>query len=252
MPFFGLGLHILIAVYFAVHAVRTGQQMYWLLILFSFPLLGSVVYFFSIYMQASGLDHSARKAVNVAARTLDPGRELREARAAFDYTPTAQNQMRLAQALLEAGDAAEAASNYEACLKGPFSTDLEIKFGAARAYFESGRFDRALVHLNDLAVADAGFRAEPVSLLKARTLAGLGQGAEARAEFEAALHRFGSFDTRAEYLIWALGQGDLALAGRLQQEVDQATKRWNRRVRELNMPLLKRLEAAANAARAKR
>jgi hypothetical protein len=252
MPFFGLGLHILIALYLAVHAVRTGQQMYWLFVLFSFPLLGSVVYFFAIYMQASGLDHHARKAVNAAARTLDPGRELREARAAFDYTPTAQNQMRLALALLEAGDAAEAARNYEACLKGPFSTDLEIKFGAARAFFECGQFGRALGHLDELSAHDAGFRTEAVGLLKARTLAAQGQHAQARAEFEAAVQRFGSFDARAEYLIWALGQGDEALAARLRQEVDQATKRWNRRVRELNKPLLRRLDEAHNAARNRR
>jgi hypothetical protein len=44
MPIVGLGLHLLIALFFAVHAVRSGQQLFWLFILFSFPLLGSVVY----------------------------------------------------------------------------------------------------------------------------------------------------------------------------------------------------------------
>jgi len=28
MPFFGLGLHVLIALFFAVHAMRHGKQMY--------------------------------------------------------------------------------------------------------------------------------------------------------------------------------------------------------------------------------
>ena len=96
MPFAGLGLHILVALFFAVHAVRSGQQMYWLIILFSFPLLGSLVYFLAIYLPDSRLQHGARKVVASAAKALDPTRELREARAAFDYTPTAQNQMRLA------------------------------------------------------------------------------------------------------------------------------------------------------------
>ena len=53
MPIFGLGLHILIALFFAVHAMRHGKQMYWLIILFSFPLLGSVVYFVVEYLPAS-------------------------------------------------------------------------------------------------------------------------------------------------------------------------------------------------------
>src|ERR1700736_6881569 len=78
MPVLGLGLHILVALFFAVHAVRSGQQMYWLMILFSFPLFGSIVYFLVIYLPNSRLEYGARKAVAAAARSLDPTRELRE------------------------------------------------------------------------------------------------------------------------------------------------------------------------------
>ncbi|AEG69672.1 conserved transmembrane protein of unknown function [Ralstonia solanacearum Po82] len=46
MPFLGIGFHVIVALFFAVHAVRTHQSMYWLFILFAFPLLGSVAYFF--------------------------------------------------------------------------------------------------------------------------------------------------------------------------------------------------------------
>ena len=75
-----LGLHVLVALFFAVHAIRNGQQIYWLLILFSFPLLGSVVYFFAIYLPNSRLQSGARKVVATAARAIDPSKELREAR----------------------------------------------------------------------------------------------------------------------------------------------------------------------------
>lgn len=61
MPFVGLGLHFLIALFFAIHALRNGKQMYWLIILFSFPLLGSVAYFFSEYMSSSKLDRGVKK-----------------------------------------------------------------------------------------------------------------------------------------------------------------------------------------------
>ena len=44
-----LGLSFLIAIYFAIHAVRTGQDRYWLFIMFSFPFLGSAVYFFAFF-----------------------------------------------------------------------------------------------------------------------------------------------------------------------------------------------------------
>jgi hypothetical protein len=248
MPFVGIGLHLLVALFFAIHVVRSGQPIYWLFILFSFPLLGSIVYFVVIYLPNSRLHTGARKAVAVAARALDPTRELREARAAFDFTPTAQNQMRLAAALLASGAPQEAAANYEACLKGPFAADLEIKYCAARANLEYGNFPRATVLLREIRAADAAFRAEPVHLLLARALAAAGSNAEAKVEFEAALCRFASFEARAEYAVWAYQAGDREAALRQQAEIDQIIQRWSRHNRELNAPLLRRLEAARSAA----
>jgi hypothetical protein len=250
MTFFGIGLHVLVALFFAIHVVRSGQPIYWLFILFSFPLLGSVVYFVVIYLPNSRLHSGARKAVAVAARALDPSRELREARAAFDFTPTAQNQMRLAAALLASGAAVEAAANYEACLKGPFAMDLEIKYCAAQAQLESANFERAITLLQEIRAADAAFRAEPVHLLLARALAGAGRNAQAKAEFEAALGRFASFEARAEYAVWAYQTGDREAALRQEADIGQIMQRWSRHNRELNAPLLRRLEAARAGSRA--
>jgi hypothetical protein len=244
MAIFGIGLHVLVALFFAIHAIRNGQQLFWLLILFSFPLLGSVVYFFAIYLPGSGWRHGARKVAKVAVKTLDPSRELREARAAFDYTPTAQNQMRLAAAQLQAGDAAEAANTYEAGLQGPFAGDLEIRFGAARANFACARGGAAVAHLQQIRQADANFRAEQVSLLLAQALAGAGRQAEAKAEFEFAVARFGSFAARAECLIWAVAAGEQALAAQLRAELLPTIERWNRHTRDINQELLRRLNAA--------
>jgi hypothetical protein len=248
MPIFGLGLHVLIAIFFAVHALRSGQPLYWLVILFSFPLLGSIVYFFVVYLPDSRLHRGARQAVRAAARSLDPTRELREARSAFEFTPTAQNQMRLAAALLESGDAAEAARNYEACLKGPFANDLEIQLRAARAFFESGQAARAVVQLQQIQSHDALFRPEQIGLLLARSLAAAGRQAEARAQFESVLQRFGSIEARVEYAIWALAAGDAETARRLEAEIDQVVARWKRHTRDLNQELLRRWNAARERA----
>jgi hypothetical protein len=247
MPFMGLGVHILIALLFAVHAVRTRQQLYWLLILYSFPLLGSVVYFFAIYLPDSRLEYGARKAVAVAARSLDPGRELREAQAAFDYTPTAQNQMRLAKAQLEAGAASAAAATYEACLNGAFSADLEIRLGAARASLTCGRVREAIGHLEFIMKANAGFQAEEVALLYAQALGASGRKDDAKTAFEDALARFGSFAVRAEYAIWAASAGEMQVASHLRTELQGMMKHWNRHTRDINSTLIRRLNAAFGA-----
>lgn len=249
MTIFGIGLHVLVALFFAVHVIRSGQQMYWLMILFAFPGLGSIVYFLAIYLPDSRLQHGARKVVTAAARTLDPGRELREARDAYAYTPTAQNQMRLATAQLEAGNADEAAATYEACLQGPFSGDLEIRFGAARATLSCGRAAAAVTHLQTIRAADANFRGEQVSLLLAQALAAAGRQDEARTEFEFALGRYNSFAAQAEFAIWAAGVGDAARANQLHAELQRTMERWTRHTRELNQELIRRLNAAMAAVR---
>lgn len=244
MTFAGIGLHVFIAMFFAVHVVRSGQPMYWLIILFIFPLLGSAVYFFAIFLPGFRLNHRARRVVAAAAKALDPQREIREAQAAFEEMPTAQNQIRLAEAQLELGLSEAAAKNFEACLKGPFLSSLEIRFGAARAFVECQRYREAIVHLEAIQNIDQAFRLEAVSLLLARSYAGVGRDAEARSKFESVVARYGTFGARAEYAIWALAIGDTATAARLQAEINQITKRWSPQARALNAAAMHRLNAA--------
>ncbi|MFZ6846903.1 tetratricopeptide repeat protein [Undibacterium sp. RuRC25W] len=244
MQFFGIGIHVLIAVFFAIHVVRTGQNMYWLAILFMFPLLGSLVYGIAIYLPSTRIQYGAKKVISVAGKILDPNRELREAREAFNYTPTAQNQMRLAAALLAAGQSQDSAQNYEACLQGPFAGDPAIRLGAAQANFACQRYDACIDHLHTLRERTPNYAPEVVSLLMARTLAAAGKEQDARSEFEFALQKYGSFDARAEYAIWAIGIGDKETALRLKLDLDQTINRWNKHNIELNAVMLGRLKNA--------
>ena len=249
MPFAGIGLHVVLALLCAIHVVRSGQPLYWLFILFAFPLLGSLVYVFAIYLPDSRVQRNALRAVGSAARVLDPQRAVREARLALDETPTAHHQMRLAAALLDAGSADEAAQWYERCLVGPFAADLDIRLAAAKALVASGRPADALVHLAFIRQARPDFRADTVSLLTARCLAATSQPVEARAEFASAVERFGTFEARAEYAIWARESGDDATADRLDAEIDRITTRWNAHSRELNDAVWRRWKASRGRAR---
>ena len=249
MPIVGLGLYFLLAILCAVHVVRSGQPMYWLMILFALPILGSVVYLFAVYLPNSRLQRAALKAVSAAALVLDPQRDVRAARAAFEETPTAQNQMRVAAALLAAGDAIGAAQAYETCLHGPFANDPEIRFGAGRDYVECQRYAEALQCLEPLRRERPDFRSEPVCLLVARALAGTARNAEARAAFATAEERFGTYEAKAEYAIWAYAIGDRVTSTRLQAELDKIASRWNGLARELNESVRHRLAAARELAR---
>lgn len=71
---------------------------------------------------------------------------------------------------------------------------------------------------------------------------------EARQAFEAANARFGTFEAKAEYAIWACAIGDTATAERLRPELEKIAARWSPLTRELNAPEARRLEAAQAAA----
>lgn len=244
----GIGLHIIIALFFAVHAVRTGQPMYWLFILLAFPGLGAVVYFLAVYLPHSRLQRGAVRAVRSVARVIDPMREVRDAQAAFDDTPTAQNQMRLAAALLDAGQPHEAARQFDACLKGPFAQDVEVRFGAGRTFVECGRDAEALALLQGLRAERPDYREEDVSLLLGRALSALGRADEARQVLEAAVARHGSYAAKAELAVWAYAHQHADLAERLATELDAIAARWNPTTRELNAPAAQRLKAARQQA----
>jgi len=243
----GIGLHFFVALFFAIHAIRSGRELYWLLILFFFPLLGSLVYFFAVFLpelrSGTRLNHNLRKAANVAVNSLDPGRELREAKAAFDFTPTVKNQWRYAEALLAADKIAEAVEQFEQCLHGPSANDLEIQFAAANAQFKFQQNEKALNLLLTIREKNPSFRTEAVNLLLAKIYAIQGNKVAAKAEFDHAVTRFGSVEARVEYAIWSAQQGDINNAQHLRTELEDLKKHWNKTSRVMYLPLMTKLDA---------
>lgn len=244
MPILGLGVHFLIALYFAVHAIRSGREMYWLFVLFSMPGIGSLVYFFAIYLPQSRLDRTISKAGTAVMRSLDPGRDVREAQNAFDLTPTAHNQTKLAAALLAAGMHAQAVAQYEACLTGPFAGDPEIRFGAAQAHLANHNGQAAVRMLLELRKTHPTFRDDQLSLVLARAYAEAGSHPEAGQEFAALVERFNGIEARAEYALWALSRREQVVAEAQLKELNHSRKHMSKYTRALHQDLFKRVDAA--------
>ncbi|PWF22544.1 hypothetical protein [Corticimicrobacter populi] len=243
MPFLAAGLHLAVVIFFAVHAVRRGHSLYWIVLMLSFPLVGCLVYFLAVYLPDSRLPRHAGKLAGAVVKGLDPTRELRAAQADYDYAPTAQSQMRLAQSLLACNQPQAALGHFEACLQGVFSDDMEIRWGAAQAARAAGEAATCIGHLQVISDAAPRFRPAEVRLLLALAYADLGDAARARAAFEESIARDGSFESRAEYAIWAMENGDLETARRLRMELEQSMQRWSREQRRMRRELLGRLTA---------
>lgn len=127
----GGALHFAIAIFFAIHALRSGRHYYWLIILFSFPLLGSAVYFFMEYMPDLRMTRGGRKMIKVVSNAIDPNRALREAQADFERAPTVANRGALAAALSELGRYDEAITHYRDAASGSYANDQRFVRGLA-------------------------------------------------------------------------------------------------------------------------
>ena len=244
MPFIGLGLHFAIALFFAVHAVRTRREMYWLLILFSFPILGSIVYYAVVFLPHSKLERGILKVGQSIQKSIDPDRALREAQHAFDLAPTAQNQMALAHAFYDAGKMKEAVSHFDACLSGPFANDPDIGVAAAMARLGNGQVNDAIATLEAVRARAPSFRPEQVGLLLAQAYVQAGQNSRAGAQFEELVGCFGSTEVHGEYYLWAHANGEQAIAQRELKELDLARKHMSAHTRDLYRDLFRRIDDA--------
>jgi hypothetical protein len=244
MPYIGLGLHVLVALFFAVHALKTGRPMYWLIILFSFPLLGSIAYFFAEYLPDMRIDRGVRRAGAVLAKVVDPTRDLRAAREAFEITPTAQNEARLAAALMDADKLPDAIAHYRNCLAGPFGNEPDLRVGAARAYLAIRNFDEA-VRLLDLVRAETpNYRPTDTLILLGHARWAKGNTDGARAALAQAAKDHSGIEGRAEYAMFCLDTGDVETARAIQRDIDVDAKTWNARTRKLHKATLNRLAEA--------
>jgi hypothetical protein len=209
-------VNYVIALGLAVHAVRTGRNMYWIMILILFPVLGSLIYLFAELLPGLSGGRTARKAGVVARRAIDPGREARLALDQLEVTRTPANLKAAADALLGVGRAHEALALYEEATAGAFADDPAMLAGRARASFETGAHARALTSLDRLRQLEPRARMPEEHLLYARALEALGRNEEALKEY----HAVGLYYPGAEALA-----REAMLLDRLER-VDEAQPIW--------------------------
>jgi hypothetical protein len=242
MPLIAL-VHLAMAAYFGVHAVRTGRPYWWLFILLSFPMLGSVIYFFAEYLPSMRYTRGGIKAARTLNRILDPRRELREAAAEFDRTPTAYNRARLAAALQAQGRVDEAIDHWRQAASGPYARDASFLRGLGGALLEGQRHAAAVATFERLFAAHPGQRAGAAALMHAESLAGAGRP-EARQAFDAVIAADPTVEAQSKYGLFLLQRGDTAAARRTLEAALDDARRGHDHSREMNRPWI---DLAGNA-----
>jgi len=242
VPILGF-LDIAIAIFFAVHAVRSGRPMYWIMILIIAPFLGSLIYFFAEYLPEVRHSSVARKSARVVKSIVDPNRELREARLAFDRTPTVDNRSRLAEALLARGDNEEAIEQFQACASGPYAKDVKFRRGLARAQLAAGRHAQAAATLEALLADSPRDAGADAALWLAQALTQVDE-TRAIAAFEHATHVHNTTETQAAYGIFLASLGRDAQARQLLEGVLHNARVGTASSRELNREAIDQARAA--------
>ena len=242
MPIIAI-LYLIPAIFFGVHAVRTGRNMYWLMILLMAPFLGSVIYFFAEYLPEMRHSTVARKSVRVVTSLVDPNRELREARLGFDRTPTVDNRSRLAEALLARGDYDEAIEQFQACASGPYAQDIKFRRGLARAQLSAGRHAAAAGTLESLLADSPRDAGSDAALWLAQALTQVDE-TRALAAFDHASHVHNTTETQAAYGIFLASLGRDAQARPLLEGVLHNARVGTPSSRELNRESIDQARAA--------
>lgn len=245
MPILGLGLHVIVAILFAVHVWRTGQERWWLLVLFMFPLLGSFVYGLTVWLPEMSRSRGGRKVVRGLRNTLDPGRELREAQDAFEHSATMANRVRVADALQASGRNGDAIAAYREALRGVHADDADIQVRLARALLENDEAPAARELLESLIARRPDFKSAEGHLIYARAVAASGDRARAREEFETLIGYFAGIEPRARYVEILDGWGEHAAAARLVEESLSHIKHMPAGARRLNEEWIRRLKHAS-------
>ncbi|MFT0211049.1 hypothetical protein VQ643_00330 [Pseudomonas sp. F1_0610] len=231
------GLMIGCAIFFAIHAIRHRQPLYWVFLLFVFPGLGSLVYFFAVYYPQSKVQVGVNRALNKAVSELNRGKNLQAARDAFEFTPTAQRRLELADLLLDNDLPEEALAHYEQCLTGIYAEDMNIRFSAAKAAFESARYDCGLKHLETIRQKAPDFNPEKILVLIGQGLWMAQRYEERDRFFTQQLKMLDTFDARVVYALWAQ-EKQLPEAKNLADSIENTIKRWSKINKQMNKEML--------------
>jgi hypothetical protein len=215
-------LHVMIAIGFAIHAMRTGRPQYWLIILLIVPFFGSIAYVLFELLPELARSRRAQQVTSNISDIVDPDREWRRRREAVTLTGSVQAKREFAEECERKGMWQDAIKLYGEAAQGIFASDPTLLSGLARAQLGSGDARGARDTLERLREAHPTIEDQEAHLLYARALEAQGNFAEAEEEYEALRSYYVGFEARTRYGLLLLRRGEPAKARALFEEVVKA------------------------------
>ena len=139
----------LIQIGLLIHAVKTGRPFWWFWILLSAPVLGGLVYFWIEMLP----EWRQPLGVGFLASLRPPAWRIRDRQTELEESDTVTARLALASALLAASRKQEAHDVATEALHGVFREDPHTLATVAHFKVELGRWDEALVMLDQVKTA---------------------------------------------------------------------------------------------------
>jgi hypothetical protein len=218
MPIFA-ALGLCLQIYFAVHAVRTGRDRYWLYIIIFFPGIGCLIYFFAEFVPSLQQSYPIQRLKADLGQSLNPGKRLRFLQTQVERTPSIKNKKALAEACVNHGMFDQAIELYADCMQGAYKEDRHLLEGLSCAYFFKGDHRKAKEHLSQLTTGDPTHNSDHFRLLLARSHEALGDLPAARAGYGQTLKTFSGEEARCRYAMLLKQTGATEEARRLFNEI---------------------------------
>lgn len=178
-------LTYIIQILLVIHVLKTGRSRYWIWLLIFLPLIGGVAYLVVEIIPEFSSGITGQRTRRNVRKLIDPGADVRTHAAAWEQSSNADNGRRYAQALLAAGQAAEAEEILNQVLGGFFKTDPALMLLKAQSQFDQEQWGPSLATLEDLQQHNPDLRSPEGHLLYARSLEQTGRSDEAIKEYHA-------------------------------------------------------------------
>ena len=183
----------------AVHVVRSGRPLYWIVLILIGSYLAVLVYVLIAVIPDLQHNPHGRKAASTAMKMIDPQRRRRELQRQLELSNTVDNRRRLAEESLEQGDYVNAQELYQGLLTGMYVTDPYFMQGLAQAQAGSEHYADARQTLDALTKANPNYKSSEVQLLYARCLEELGDTEAALEEYRVLADSYPGEEGRFRY-----------------------------------------------------
>ena len=214
-----------------VHLLRTGRPYWWLWLIFAIPLIGVAAYLYVEVRPTWGkLDFES-----ILWRLKSPAQRIAILGDRLEESNTVKNRLALAAELHEAGQFDRECEVLDGGLRGAFKDDVTLLLKLAEAHLEAGRAAEAQQIVQQVVPPRSPDVQLQHALLKARTLARIGQPAEAEPLLVELVNRKKSEAPRyyyAEFLIDQKRRGDgVAILQDILRQYRRGTVVWRHQER---------------------